>query len=473
MARIDQARLGRVIVPFACALLALEQVIVPLPLASTEVPAIYDIVRNEPGDFSILDLPLGWRSSVAIQGKIDYESQYFQVVHQKRLLSGQTSRDPTFKRQYFLEQPIINSIIALETGHSVSRDRVARDQDAAPSVVCFYNLRYVQVRRDRTDEALLAYVREVFSLQEVYRDARYIIYRLTSSPDRQGSIDLGSESASLYFDDSWGRPQWSGDGAAYRWATRSRALLWLPLAPVDYRLTLRLTGPRPEQRLTLRVNDQVIGIVTVTDGWADYVFDVPAAVLRDGLAQITLECGTTPISAGRHGDYSIGRTGVVSPVDISVTGAGYLAGNFAHVYVAGREVVSPTRGYHLVSVNPRTGQVERIGWFDTFADAAESERLAQFVDDLATGQIVAGAAADEVSLRIQPAAVEALGQLGVAADPEFRSGHAFIGVKGAVPGQAVEQMDSRLPANAWVGKNVMADQVSVALGGVIFEPLVR
>jgi hypothetical protein len=113
VARIGQARIGRGLVVAACGLLILEQVIMPLPLTSTEVPAIYQTIRNEPGDFSILDLPLGWRNSVVIQGRIDYDSEYFQTVHQKRLLSGQTSRNPAFKHQYFLEQPVINSIIAL------------------------------------------------------------------------------------------------------------------------------------------------------------------------------------------------------------------------------------------------------------------------------------------------------------------------------------------------------------------------
>jgi hypothetical protein len=473
VARIGQARIGRGLAAAACGLLALEQVIVPLPLASTAVPAIYQEIRNETGDFAILDLPLGWRNSVAIQGQIDYESQYFQVVHQKRLLSGQTSRNPAFKNQYFLEQPIINSIIALESGQAVDSERRELDRAAAPAVIRFFGLRYVQVRRDRTDAALLAYAREVLPMEEVYRDGRYTIYRLRSTPPRQGSIDPGTESASLYFDDSWGRSQRQDQGGAFRWASRSPAILWLPLAPTDYRLTFALAGALPRQRVTLSVNDKTMTTLAVTDAWASYVADVPAAVLRDGLATISLECEPTPLGAASRGDYAVGETGTVSPVDISVTGAGYLAGGFAQVYVAGRGVVSPTRGYHLVSVNPLSGQVERVGWFDTFADAAESERLARFVDELPSGQIVAGAASDEVSLRMKDQGLEALRRLGVSARPGFRDGHAFVGVKGASPGQAVEQTDRRLPANVWVGKNVAAAQVTVALGEVSFEPQPR
>jgi hypothetical protein len=48
-------------------------------------------------------------------------------------------------------------------------------------------------------------------------------------------------------------------------------------------------------------------------------------------------------------------------------------------------------------------------------------------------------------------------------------GHAFIGVKGAAPGQAREQMDSRWPANVAVGKNVSAARIAFALGTIRIE----
>ncbi|MBI3741189.1 MAG: hypothetical protein HY257_05470 [Chloroflexi bacterium] len=82
-----------------------------------------------------------------------------------------------------------------------------------------------------------------------------------------------------------------------------------------------------------------------------------------------------------------------------------------------------------------------------------------------------GVAIDDVSQNLQPEAVDALKQVGVDNDLRFsfRSGHAFIGVKGAQPGQALESVDGRFPANVAVGKNVSADRVAFALGPVFFE----
>ena len=122
-------------------------------------------------------------------------------------------------------------------------------------------------------------------------------------------------------------------------------------------------------------------------------------------------------------------------------------------------------------MNAQTGAVERSDRFDTFADPNESRRLAQFVSALPPGTIVAGAAVDEVSKELKQEAIDALRELGVESDLrfQFRAAHAFIGVKGAQVGQAVERVDARLPANVSVGKNVASDRVAFALGPIEWQ----
>jgi hypothetical protein len=155
-------------------------------------------------------------------------------------------------------------------------------------------------------------------------------------------------------------------------------------------------------------------------------------------------------------------------VDIAATGAGFDAGRFGEIFVAGRSVIESRRGYHLVAVNPQSGAVDHVMVFDTFANAGESTRLAQFIAGLPQGEIVAGVAIDDVSQNLQPSAIDALRSIGVEGDLrfQFRAGHAFIGVKGTQPGQALEQVDGRFPANVAVGKNVASDRVAFALGEI-------
>ncbi|RIK24165.1 MAG: hypothetical protein DCC52_12630, partial [Chloroflexi bacterium] len=94
-----------------------------------------------------------------------------------------------------------------------------------------------------------------------------------------------------------------------------------------------------------------------------------------------------------------------------------------------------------------------------------SRRLVEFINALPNGEIVAGAAIDDASQALTPEAFAALQTLGVAGDvrAQFRAGHAFIGRKGLAPGQAVEDLSARIPANVAIGKNVNADRVSFAL----------
>jgi hypothetical protein len=462
-------------------LFAFEQLVIPIPLSDLRVPAIYQTIRDEPGDFAVLELPLGWRGSAALQGKMQDQTQFFQTVHQKRLLGGITSRTPAFKFQYFLEAPVINSFIALETGREIDDGQWSRDRALAPAVLRFFNIRYVDVNRALADPRLQQYALDVLPLQEIYRDETRILYRVAPLQPLSGAIRLDDETARLYFDDRWGRVQFSADGTPLRWAAAENAGLWLPLARRDAQITFRWHGAHANQKVAVQVNGQTVANAILADSWTDYTLRLPAELVRDGLNEILFVSDTTPLAGpgqdgtlaaeertGAREEYCIGDTGVLSPVDIRVTGAGFDAGRFGEIFVAGENRIPNQRGYHLVALRPADGRVERVGSFDTFGDPNESVRLAQFVAELPPGEIVAGAAIDDVSRNLQPAAVDALAQLGVEGDLrlQFRMGQAFVGVKGASPGQALERVDGRWPANVSVGKNVAGNRASVAVGGV-------
>ncbi len=450
-----------------------EQLAVPIPLTDLRPSSVYKQFSNDPGDFTILELPLGWRSSAAVQGKVDPRAQFYQSLHQKRLIGGTTSRNPQFKFQYFNELPVLNSILALEAGEGIDDVRRALDREAALEVLRFFNIHHVVVNRALTDPRAEAYIREMFPLKEVYRDDERTLYRVTTALPFQGTVDSHNDLARLNFDDAWGRPQVSSDNLAYRWATTSEARVWLPLTRRDYRIAFLAQTPRYEQKVNVRINGYALDPIIGTDTWDPFSLHVPSVFLRNGLNELVFSTELTPSAAVRLDDYRIGATTVVSPVDIAATGAGFNAGRFGEIFVAGRNVIENKRGYHLVAINAQSGAVERVGVFDTFASVDESRRMVQFIDALPRGEIVAGVAVDDVSKNLQTEAVDALKQLGVDADVRyaFRTGHAFIGVKGAQAGLALEIVDGRFPANVSVGKNVRGERVSFALGPLFFEEL--
>src|SRR5207244_2024341 len=101
-----------------------------LPLSDYRAPSFYQAIRNDPGDFSVLEVPLDWRNSFRVTGTLDKVfmlSQFYQTIHEKRMLSGNTSRNPELKFQYFTETPVINSLIALESGHDLDAAPLAQD----------------------------------------------------------------------------------------------------------------------------------------------------------------------------------------------------------------------------------------------------------------------------------------------------------------------------------------------------------
>ena len=150
--------------------------------------------------------------------------------------------------------------------------------------------------------------------------------------------------------------------------------------------------------------------------------------------------------------HRLGTTGVTVPLDAIVRSGGQPYGNEASIRVGIGELAPNSRGYNLVALD-RSGATLDQAVFDTFADPEASEALATWVDALPAGTVVLGAVKDEASGRLGAEAVRALGALGVGGDlrGHFRESHAFIGVKGAPAGSAVEALGPR-PVEVRVGR---------------------
>ena len=208
---------------------------------------------------------------------------------------------------------------------------------------------------------------------------------------------------------------WSEPEGTYRWAQRQDARIFLPLeAGRAYRLTLRAMAPRDGQRITASLNGSPVGSASLAAAWQPVTFDLPAGAVRAGINELTFAYDLAlPLLAGQP----IGKTGAVAPVNIVVRSAGQEAGDYAHIYVDGRDVTANRRGYNLAVIDPRTGAVEQTAAFDTFADAKESNRMAELINRLPAGRIVALAVRDEASMNLQQDAVDALASLGATRGP--------------------------------------------------------
>jgi hypothetical protein len=485
-------RISRWLVP-ACglliaALLLFEHWSAPLPLTDTRIPPVYQQVAAEPGDFAILQLPMGWRNSFGVQGTESTQTQYYQTYHHKRLLSGNISRNPPIKFDYFRRQPILDSLITLETYGQVDAERRAADRSIAAEFVRFYDIRYVVVAPGiegrppyvDTRDAAVAYVEEVLPVIKIYDHEGWLLYRV-QQPDASPALvlDAGSEPlASMAFGEGWSGVE-EIQGASANWTVAQGAQVFLPSASAtDYRIGIKALpfdypGAEP-QHVGLAVNGHSLEQSALTPGWGDYSWVVPARYLKQGLNEVAFDVGRLDAPADvLPGSGRIGGTGVQAPLAIEVNSGG--PGDFAYIAVGeghGTKDGSVHRpGYNVVVIDPQSGALLARQGFDTTPGGGDLEAaaLADFVAAVPAGQIVAVAMQGDGASRLNADAVAALHTIGGEADPRGSSGwsHAIVGVKGAAPGTALEAAG---PDQGWLRVAPDRRTLGIAVGKIWWEP---
>ncbi|MCC7352980.1 MAG: hypothetical protein IT330_04420 [Anaerolineae bacterium] len=463
--------LRRIALPILCALVAFEHLSVPLPLSDFRVPPVYQRIAQEPGDFAVLELPLGWRNGARVMGTqevIIMWVQWYQTAHGKRLLGGNTSRNPEFKFQYFAEAPVLNSLIALETGRTVDDATRQSDRAIAPLVMQFLNVRYVVAHTAKLPPAVLDYVEATLPVEHLATEGDIRLYRVIPPAPTIRVERPATPWGRLALAEGWSLPD--AEGA---WAQRDGARLLFPMTPETQHLRLRLRAPGPGQWLVPVFNGRHFPYIILTDEWRDYTIDLPAWAHRPGPNELELRFKRLyPVPEPAADARMIGTTGVSAPRYILVSSAGLDVGDFGHVYLDGAEVSPNQRGYNLVSLDAGSGRVLAVETFDTNAVITDSARLVDFVAAVPDGAIVAGAAADEAAYSLTGEAMRALQQFGIRFDMRghFRWSHAFIGVKGAAAGTALEAWSETRPVHVFAGIPASEPRLAAALSEFELRP---
>jgi len=460
--------------------LLFEHLAIPLPLSNLQAPKIYETITRDKGEFSILEVPLAWRNGFRMTGTLDQAmmfAQFYQTTHQRPMLGGNTSRNPEFKFQYFTEMPVINSLIAVETGHSLDDATRARDKELAAHVLQFFGVRYVVWHSPRQPDnrpaldAARAYIENILPVTKFYditnEQGDIAGYRVNTTALLPAQIRPSDPLARMYFGEGWGA---LGDNI---WATRRDAkIFWRMDAPRDAVFSFRAFAPMPGQRVVVRVNGRDACDVRMTRGWAEYACSVERTAWSAGMNAVVLRFDALElVGDAREAGFEIGKTGIASPASIVAYSAGSEVGDFAHIFVNGVDVSPNLRGYNIVVLNAQTGAVEARAAFDAFASAQESARLAQFIAKIPNGKIVAVAVRDEAARFLTEDAVSALRSIGARADlrGKFRWSHAFIGVKGSTNGNANEYANEVMPAQVVVGVGALEPNVAVAVEWIRIE----
>ena len=428
----------RLLVPcclLLAALLLFDHWSAPLPLTDARVPPVYEQIAADPGDFAILQLPMGLRNSFGVQGAESTQTQYYQTVHHKRLLSGNISRNPPFKFDYFRQVPILDSLISIETYHPVDGDRRAADRASAPGFVRFYDIRYVVVAPGvagrppyiDTRDAAVAYVEDVLPAAKIYDQDGWMLYRVDRPDTPQVLVlDLGSSDpmTSMSLGEGWSGTE-SIEATSGRWAVAQDARVFVPaIVDADYRLTVsaqpfQYPGAK-QQRVALWVNGHRWEPVELSP------------------APLAIE-----VNSGGPDDFAF--------ISVGNPDAGPTQDGSVH-----------RLGYNVAVIHPRTGELLDHWGFDTTSNGSELEAadLTEFIRAVPEGHIVVVSLRGDGGARLTDSAVAAFRSIGGDADPRGVASlrHAIVGVKGALQGTALETVG---PDSGWL--RVAPDRRSLAI----------
>jgi Interleukin-like EMT inducer len=403
-ARAIQARLPsgawRVAVP-ALLLVAMLAEYAPFPFRYQRVPwehppAVYRALAADPDDFAVLEWPQN------LEDLDDYFT-FMSINHWKRIVNGASGFSP-------MGPPLTRDISGVLSEPARMDDPFPGDA-ARRYLLGLHPLRYVVVHNALLEAPEQRKWRRLETVPWARRVARYgsdDLYRLTGDMtgtflEKFVSWDYARGKTTVDFEV---RP--FGPGAGARWidvAWNGRPIGHLELGSDWTHVTLPLAGPR---------NHSAPNVVAVAFNYRG-----------------------SDVRVARR----IGRTGVVAPVDIQVVSAGMEHGDAVSIHVDGHDRAIGRRGYNVVAIDPRSGDVIWTDLFDTLVSPGESDRLARSIEGLPAGTIVAVAVKDEASGALTEGAVTALRSLGGQQDIRglYRVSHLLIGVKGTTPGTGLEQ----------------------------------
>jgi len=470
LARVPVRRAG-LLAAAAGAIFLGEHLSAPLPLSSFAVPSLYAALTAAPAPTErgvLLELPTGWRNGARVLGKSDLlimYQQWYQTVHGLRRLGGNTSRNPEDKFQYFSEAPVLGDLVALmnaDRPHIAAEvaaswpEIAARGRALGGQVLDFLGVDYVTLHMAQAPPELVAYVETVLplTLVETWEGAGWNgaaaairLYRYTppESPAAQ-QTSLESATGNLYLGAGWSPVAMAG-GVRLAERAAPELLLDLPAAGATLRLS---ADPAP-----VRVTVNGVAAPVHTEG-AETVVEVRPGLASEPVDRVQLH---------------FADAGLPAAGGLLVRSAGEEVGDFAHIYLDGRDMSANARGYNLAAIDP-DGALLEAATFDTFASAAAADAMAAWLARWPAGTRIAGAVADEASTQLNQAAVDALRGVGVVSDlrGKFRWSHAFIGAVGAAPGSALEQASLLAPATVFTGAPARSERIYGRLASITILP---
>jgi hypothetical protein len=173
----SRSRHPRLLVAAIGALLLFELLPAPRTLHSAEIPEVYRIVAADPRPVRVLSLPFGLRDGISSRGNYSASSQFYQTIHEKRLVGGYISRLPGGSVDRYRRNPTLRVLLRLSEGTPVEPELYEDALQNADRNLSRLEIGYVVIDATRSSPELIAFAHQVFDLALVKKSGDLELYR--------------------------------------------------------------------------------------------------------------------------------------------------------------------------------------------------------------------------------------------------------------------------------------------------------
>jgi len=238
-----------------CLAVLSENLSIPIFMSRGTILPVYYPIAAEPGDFAILEVPLG--SNYDTAGFYD-RYQYYQTLHQKRIFGGYIARFPKSTQWFIDGTPVFRHLRYLHAQEDILTQDISM---IGSTVLQYYNVRYVLVHKDlfmwhqdynRPDtlQRILPLL-EFIGLDLFFEDELVSGFRTPEKHEKQVFMRLGE---SWHVRESW-------EGVPTRWMENNATLCIVNPTASDLRvdIELRAFGAFRARRLHVLVRETLVG----------------------------------------------------------------------------------------------------------------------------------------------------------------------------------------------------------------------
>jgi len=273
-----------------------EYLTFPYPhLYRQSIPQVYYDISQEPGDFSILQIPMQFKSGGKTLAIGSSELDLCQIAHQKRLIGGYVARVPEQVMNYFSQVPLLRSLLDIQQGGIVSQEEINEDKEFVDDFIRFFNLKYIMVHESdrigigffmRTEKRdvlknMTEYIKAIFPLEDVKKQETVTAYKVLEQQHKaQTRIDFGTQSAHFYLAYGWSPDEVLNKQITYNRMNRKEAMLLMRFPNIADRSCIVRISPfynvtMPKQSLKIYLNGAFFQKIDLRTSWNTYEFVLP------------------------------------------------------------------------------------------------------------------------------------------------------------------------------------------------------